>query len=333
MINRLPDGRWRVDIEPVKGRRYRKTVSTKAEALRFEALMRSRHATGDVFSPSADNRTLSDLIGRWHELHGHSLTDIKRRRSALDLLACRLGNPVARKFRADAFLSYRRARLDNGINGKTLNNELGYLRAVFSTLISFDNLPYPDPLENVKPLKLQERDVTYLSIDQIRLLLSHVRDHAKTPHLDPVVRLCLATGARWSEALAVTPQRVVDGSVRYVNTKGKRVRSVPISSELESLLQRHFSQHGLFTNCTLSFRKAIRDSGIQLPRGQLTHVLRHTFAAHFLMGGGNILVLQRILGHASVTITMRYSHLAPDHLQEAVRLSPLAVFDTSSTGD
>jgi len=39
--------------------------------------------------------------------------------------------------------------------------------------------------------------------------------------------------------------------------------------------------------------------------------------------GGNILTLQRILGHSSITMTMRYAHLAPDHLQEAIHLNPL----------
>lgn len=65
------------------------------------------------------------------------------------------------------------------------------------------------------------------------------------------------------------------------------------------------------------------DAGLVLPRGQLTHVLRHTFASHFMMNGGNILVLQKLLGHSSLTMTMRYAHLAPDHLQEARMLNPL----------
>ncbi|WP_422110581.1 hypothetical protein [Burkholderia multivorans] len=42
-----------------------------------------------------------------------------------------------------------------------------------------------------------------------------------------------------------------------------------------------------------------------------------------MMNGGNILTLQRILGHSSLQMTMRYSHLAPDHLKEATRLNPL----------
>jgi len=72
-------------------------------------------------------------------------------------------------------------------------------------------------------------------------------------------------------------------------------------------------------------------TSIVLPRGQASHALRHTFASHFIHNGGNILTLQKILGHSSLVMTMRYAHLAPDHLADAVRLGPLASFDTFST--
>lgn len=68
-------------------------------------------------------------------------------------------------------------------------------------------------------------------------------------------------------------------------------------------------------------------AGIETPAGQLMHVLRHTFASHFMMNGGNILVLQRILGHTDIKVTMRYAHFAPDHLSEALRLNPLNIMD------
>ena len=80
----------------------------------------------------------------------------------------------------------------------------------------------------------------------------------------------------------------------------------------------------LFENCIGSFRRAVLRSGLDLPRGQNTHILRHSFASHFIMNGGNILTLQKILGHADITMTMRYAHLAPDHLQDAAKLNPVA---------
>ncbi|MCY1456872.1 hypothetical protein D9M71_741200 [compost metagenome] len=44
------------------------------------------------------------------------------------------------------------------------------------------------------------------------------------------------------------------------------------------------------------------------------------------MGGGHIVTLKEILGHASLSMTMRYAHLAPEHLHDAIRLGPMADF-------
>lgn len=100
---------------------------------------------------------------------------------------------------------------------------------------------------------------------------------------------------------------------------------MPISKELYEELPAKNKEHGsLFQNCYGAFRSALQRTNIELPAGQLTHVLRHTFASHFMMNGGNILVLQRVLGHTDIKMTMRYAHFAPDHLEDAVKLNPLA---------
>ena len=71
-------------------------------------------------------------------------------------------------------------------------------------------------------------------------------------------------------------------------------------------------------------RAAIRKVRPDLPEGQSIHVLRHTFATHFMINGGNIITLQRILGHSTIQQTMTYAHFAPDYLQDAVRFNPVA---------
>lgn len=50
------------------------------------------------------------------------------------------------------------------------------------------------------------------------------------------------------------------------------------------------------------------------------HDLRHTFASHFMMNGGNIYDLQKILGHTSLDMTQRYAHLSPAHLVQAANV-------------
>lgn len=100
------------------------------------------------------------------------------------------------------------------------------------------------------------------------------------------------------------------------------------SQSMTNYLTKFRKKNGtLFTPCYSAFRSAIDRTGIELPDRQLTHVLRHTFASHFMMNGGNILVLQKILGHTDIKMTMRYAHFAPDHFEDAVRLNPLKEFD------
>lgn len=327
-IEILSDRRWLVDIEPVKGKRFRRRFKTKAEAQRFEALMRQRLAQNPEWNPQPkDRRRLSELVERWSVLHGHALSDGENRTRLLLQLASDLGDPVALQLTGNQYTEYRAQQLAAGAHGKTLNNRLGYLRAVYNELHQLGEIDYVNPLQRVKLLKLQERELTWLAEEQIRTLFEAIRKRCKTPHVEMVARVCLATGARWGEAEGLVPGRVRGGCVTFVNTKSKRARSVPIDSVLEDALQDHFARYGTFSNCRNSFDQTIKTC-ITLPAGQASHVLRHTFASHFMMNGGNILTLQKILGHTSLAMTMRYAHLSPDHLQDAVRFNPLRTLNT-----
>ncbi len=50
------------------------------------------------------------------------------------------------------------------------------------------------------------------------------------------------------------------------------------------------------------------------------HMLRHSYASHLVMRGVNLRVVQDLLGHATLEMTMRYAHLSPDHKAEAVQV-------------
>lgn len=329
-ITQLPDGRWKVDIEPIKGKRFRKTFKTKGEASRFETACKAKLMETPEWSPRPkDRRKLSELFSRYYDLHGHTLADSKRLKQVLENIARDLGNPVAVKFTADQFCTLRGKQLAEGIHGKTLNNRLGYVKSVFNELHRLGDIDYPNPLDKVRPLRLQERPLSYLAHEQIAELLDAFDNYPNCQHLALIARVCLATGARWGEAQGLVPSRVKNRAVTFANTKSRRTRTIPIHPALERALLDYFKQYGPFPNCIRHFSRVLSSTSIKLPAGQATHVLRHTFASHFVMGGGNILTLQKVLGHSSVTMTMRYAHLSPDHLQDAVRLNP--IFDTFST--
>ena len=104
--------------------------------------------------------------------------------------------------------------------------------------------------------------------------------------------------------------------------KGRKNRTVPVSTELYDTLP-DARKRWLFGDCYGAFRSALERTGIELPAEQFTHVLHHTFASHFTMNGGNILVVQRVLGRTGIKMKMRYAHFSPEHLEDAVKLNPI----------
>lgn len=320
MTIKRTDSGWLVDIQP-GGRgekRIRRTFPTKAEAMAFERKMMSG---GPSAVPVRDARRLSDLVTTWYALHGCQLKERDRRRRLLESAVRAMGNPRAVQFTAEQFATYRAERLASGVSRNTVNHEHAYLRAVFGELGRLGEWRGPNPLAKLRALKLDERELSYLAVDQIALLLDELR-RGRNPDTYRVAVLCLATGARWSEAETLRAENVGRDRVTYVGTKSGRSRTVPVDPELLSSICTRTSGR-LFSRCYDGFRGAVERAGVQLPRGQLAHVLRHTFASHFVQQGGSILSLQRILGHASLAMTMRYAHLSPDHLEEARRLNPL----------
>ncbi len=332
-ITKLPDGRWFVDVEPIKGKRFRKRFSTKGEAQRFEATVRQKCIDSPGWNPTPkEQRRLLELLNRWGVLHGHALSDYDGRELLMRRMIERLKNPIGRAFTATQFAEYRAKRLADGYSRKTLNNELSYLRAMFNCLIQFGEVDYPNPLATLKPLKLQENELAYLDHDQIAVLFDTLRQMPHV-HVGLISAICLATGCRWGEAQGLVPSRVKGAAVHFINTKSKRRRSIPISPELESRILDHFKRFGPFTNCRNAFDEAVTKAGLELPPGQKAHFLRHTFASHFMANGGNILSLQKILGHSTLAMTMRYAHLAPGHMQDVLAFGPSRdfrhFFDTS----
>ncbi|CAJ0733950.1 phage integrase [Ralstonia mannitolilytica] len=321
---------WLVDIQP-GGRghkRYRKTFKAKADALAWINWITAKVNSDPDWKPKKkDTRRLSELIDLWFKHHGATLRDGTRRMRCLMQIAERLGDPIAESFTANMFAEYRKERLAANISNNTVNHEHAYLRALFNELSRIGHWSKPNPLANVRQIKLVERELVFLTLDQVKTLLDALKETSSDAHM--ASKVCLATGARWSEAEGLQSSQVHAGAVHFTATKNGRNRSVPIPAELEAeLLDRaQGNDTRLFAPCYGAFRRAVTRAGLELPEGQLTHVLRHTFASHFMMNGGNILALQRILGHSSLTMTMRYAHLAPDHLQEARALNPLSLLD------
>lgn len=149
----------------------------------------------------------------------------------------------------------------------------------------------------MRKFTIAEKEMAWLTHEQITELLYDC--NRQSPLLALVVKICLSTGVRWREAVNLTRSQVTKYRITFVRTKDKKNHSIPISKELYAEIIA-LDGFRFFTDCYFQFLPVMDKSSIILPRGQLTHVLRHTFAAHFMMSGGNILAPQKILGHHDI---------------------------------
>ncbi|EPN9364729.1 phage integrase [Cronobacter muytjensii] len=332
-VSKLSNGKWQTQLFPNgrDGKRIRRQFATKGEALAFERHIQEQAQDKPWLGEKTDKRLLKDLVESWYNVHGVTLADGLKRKGAMEFACEAMGNPYASEFTAKLFAAYRQQRLSGkilrtgrvkAVKPRTMNLELAYFRALFNELKRLGEWVAPHPLENVREFKTDEAELAYLTVEEVRALLKEC-ESSKAKDLSLIVKICLATGARWGEAESLTGKQISPGKITYIKTKGKKNRSVPIADDLFEQLPSSRSSKPLFTPCYSAFRSALKRAEIELPDGQLSHVLRHTFASHFMMRGGNILVLQRILGHTDIKVTMRYAHFAPDHLSEAVTLNPL----------
>ncbi|MEY0514422.1 site-specific integrase [Providencia manganoxydans] len=335
-VRKIESGEWLCDIRPngVNGKRIRKKFVTKGEALSYEKFILGEMEDKPWLGEKQDNRRLSDLINQWHDLYGRTLTDVDRMMSKLKAICAGLGDPIASQLTASDFSLYREGRLKGEIpdvNGRcmeikpvTVNHEQRNLSAVFGTLKKLGHWSLPNPLAGLPTFKVDESMVTFLYKDEIKLLLNALAE-SKSDSVLMIAKICLSTGARWSEAENLESSQVTPYRITYKNTKSKKVRTVPISKELYDEIPKKRGK--LFTPCRKTFERTVNKVGIELPDGQCTHVLRHTFASHFMMNGGNILVLRDILGHSDIKMTMIYAHFAPSHLEDAITKNPLIALD------
>lgn len=342
-LKKLDAGEWLVDCRPDgrDGPRVRKKFRTKNEAMVFERRIMGDGANGEFEKkPKRDERRLSELIDLWFKLHGRNLKKGEACRAYLDRMASHMGDPVASDFTASDYTQYRAARLNgkwgrvrtdcdgkkdgttSPISANTANHELGYLRAVFNELERIGEWTGGNPLTRVRALKFDQSEMAYLSSEQITRLLAKL-DEDPTD-VGTIARICLSTGARWAEAANLEISQVRDGRIHFVRTKSAKNRAVPISAALEERLLQEVPFKSGYKATWTAFSLIATELQLGLPKGQATHVLRHTFASHYMMNGGDILTLQRVLGHSSLEMTTRYAHFSPGHLAEVVNLNPLA---------
>jgi len=178
--------------------------------------------------------------------------------------------------------------------------------------------------------------VDYFDAGEVQKLLAHAEEHH--PDLHPMIATAVYCGLRKGELLGLRwrnvhlPAKRLDVIHSYDGApKSGKGRHVPINPELATILTQWkarapenalglvFPVNGTLAteDQDLGFAAVVKAAACHVP-AKPWHACRHSFASHFMMSRGNILSLQRILGHSTLAMTMRYAHLAPDFMAEEV---------------
>ncbi|MDG6026865.1 MAG: site-specific integrase [Candidatus Brocadia sp.] len=180
-------------------------------------------------------------------------------------------------------------------------------------------------VRKIKLLKGENKRLRYLTIEELQRLLDCCHQHLK-----PIVLVAVHTGMRKGEILNLKWDQVDlrNNLILLDKTKNGERREIPINSILKELfasMPRSLESEYVFVdmkgkpygNIKRSFSTALRRAEI---RDFHFHDLRHTFASHSVMTGVDLTSVKELLGHKSLTMTLRYSHLAPGHKRKAVEM-------------
>ena len=228
--------------------------------------------------------------------------------------------PMIEKYKADRLKKVEPA---------TVNREMACLRHMFTKAISWGYIK-GSPLTEVKKLKEPPGRVRYLTPEEIDCLFAAIDQLSggSGTYLKPIVIMALNTGMRKGEILGLKWRDLdIEGrKITIMKSKNNEVRTIPINDtlyvELKKLSRNVHSAYVFshsngeaFGSVRKSFERAVEEAGIE---DFTFHDLRHTFASHLVMSGCDLRSVQQLMGHKDIKMTMRYSHLSKEHLQDAV---------------
>lgn len=220
----------------------------------------------------------------------------------------------------------------SGLSPQSIVHILGFLNRIYKQTYAWGMHQLPSPTIGVSKPKVQNARTRYLTKDEARRLLEDLR--RRSPLWHDIAALSLATGCRLTEIRTLVCGKVdlMAGAMEVSGKTGRRM--VQLSEKAQSILRPRMSTSktalvfpsasgGVVHISAKSFFRAVEACGLNgpgTPREEkvVFHTLRHTFASWLAIEGVPLLVIAELMGHSSLEMTKRYSHLCPDNKKQAV---------------
>jgi integrase len=224
-------------------------------------------------------------------------------------------------------------RLGQTVSAATVNHELRVLRHLLR--LASEEWQVLDRAPRVRLLREPQGRLRWLEpAEEARLLTACLACGGEA--LRDMVLVALETGMRQGEILALTWERTdfARGVFKLEQTKSGRRREVPMRQLLyDRLSTMPGPREGRLW--TRAFPRGSWEMAVQEAKLEDFHFhdCRHHFASWFMMRGGSLQELKEILGHADITMTLRYAHLSPAHLRSAMLKTEREAVPAASTQD
>jgi len=322
-ISKNRNGDWRIDFR-CKGRRITRVIGpSKREAEAIAATLKA-----DILrDPYGFGRKKVEVLFEDHAKEFLELYSKQNKRSWKrdEIMLAHLTEFFRGKYLSEitpeAIERYRMKRKADEREPATINRELACLKTLFNKAIEWEKAER-NPAAKIKKYREPNSTERILTPDEMRRLID-----AAGPELRPVLLIALNTGMRRGEILGLRWKAVdfVKGFILIEDSKSGKARKVPMNGPVFHLL-RGMSQEGEFVfsgpgaqghvmDIKTAFGGACRRAGI---KGLRFHDLRHTAASRMIEAGVDLVTVSRILGHASIQMTMRYVHPTEQNMKAAV---------------
>ena len=315
---------WFYDFS-YKGMRFRKLAgATKSDAIRAQEKARSQVLNDEYQLTNQKKDPRFELFADTYLRNRRNMRSYTRDELSIKHLKAFFKGRTLGSITGNDVRQYINSRLEERSANASINRELACLKHLYTCAFDWEEAK---SIQRPKIKLLQEPPgrTRYLSEEEAASLLLHSPEY-----LQPIILTALYTGMRKSEITSLTWRQIhiddaINPFIELIKTKNNKSRFVPVNDDMVHLLATlkkgddDFVFHGKQGLPIRYFKepwqKALKDAGINDFK---FHDLRHSFASHFLMKGGDLLSLKEILGHSSLKMVERYTHLASAHKQRQV---------------
>lgn len=317
-------GVWWINYYDAGGARHREKVGRRKVAEQAYLQRRGEVREGKFAKPRAAAPLFRDLAAA-------AIADKKIHRARgtwrHDELRIRAVNDAIGDLRADKVPASRIESLLHALSKNSSRSTANRYRSLMSSVFAFgvrSGAIRENPVARVRKFREPACRVRFLSADEELAIRGVLRD---SPAHEAEFDLALYTGMRrgeqfglrWEDVNLEAKIATVAGKTghRYVRLNERARAAIkklwPLSNGLEFVCPD--AKRAGQEDWRRWFDLAVKKSGVD---NFHWHDLRHTFASRLVMEGVDLATIQKLLGHTTITTTMRYAHLAPGHEQAAV---------------